>query len=115
MSPEPSSMGRSPGVSDGQDRLMGRSPSGPDGQDRLQYRLTDALSMLDKTEWPCVEIRLNDPDADQVLEALMDYACAVLAADIMRDMEPRWAPRLVKCEKDVVDTLAALRLLVGEE
>jgi hypothetical protein len=71
--------------------------------------------MLDKTEWPCVEVRLNDPDGEQVANAVMDYACAVLAADIMRDMEPRWAPRLIKCEKDVVDTLAALRLLVGED
>jgi hypothetical protein len=100
MSPEPSP--------------MGRSPSGPDGQDRLTL-FNDALSMLDKTEWPCVEERLNDPDGEQVANAAMDYACAVLAADIMRDMEPRWAPRLIKCEKDVVDTLAALRLLVGDE
>ena len=93
---------------------MGRSPSGPDGQDRLTL-YNDALSMLDKTEWPCVEVRLNDPDGEQVANAVMDYACAVLAADIMSDMDPRWAPRRIKCDKDVVDTLAALRLLVGED
>ena len=94
---------------------------------------TDALTMLNKTSWPGVEERLNGPDGEQVVEALMDYASATMAADVMRDeysrvtriTHPKAKERdheqyrlntlRIKYEHESRDKLVALRvLLVGQ-
>ena len=97
----------------------------------IHKKYTDALTMLEKTSWPGVD--LNSPDAEQVVDALSEYAYANLETSIRwdayksvtrithpnpkeREVEKvRLHKLVVKCDRQTREKLEVLRSLVGEE
>jgi hypothetical protein len=94
----------------------------------IAQKYTDALTMLEKTSWPGV-----DPENPAAVEALSEYAYAILEGDLRRDAyksvtrathpnpkerqdeKVRLNKRIVECDRKRREKLEALRLLVGDE
>ena len=97
----------------------------------INQKYTDALMMLDKTSWPGVD--LDSPDAEQVVDALSDYAYANLEAGIRwdayksvtrithpnpkeREIEKvRLHKLVVQCDRQTREKLEVLHSLIGDE
>jgi hypothetical protein len=94
----------------------------------IAQKYTDALTMLERTSWPGVEL-----DNPQAVEALSEYAYAILEGDLRRDAyksvnrnthpnpkdrqdeKVRLYKRVVECDRKRREKLDALRSLVGDE
>lgn len=94
----------------------------------IVQKYTDALMMLERASWPGVS-----PDAEETVEALSEYAYAVLECDLRRDAyksvtgnthpnpkerqdeKVRLNKRIVECDRKCREKLEVLRLLVGDE
>jgi len=94
----------------------------------IVQKYTDALMMLEKTSWPGVY-----PENPDTVEALSEYAYAILECDLRRDAyksvtrnthpnpkerqdeKVRLNKRIVECDRKRREKLEALRSLVGVE
>jgi len=94
----------------------------------IAQKYTDALMMLEKTSWPGVD--LDHPEA---IEALSEYAYAILEGDLRRDAyksitrathpipkdrgteKVRLYKLIVECDRKRQEKLELLRALVGHE
>lgn len=94
----------------------------------MEQKYTDALMMLERTSWPGVD--LGNPAA---VEALSEYAYAILEGDLRRDAyksitrithpspkdrgteKVRLYKLIVECDRKRQEKLDLLRLLVGHE
>jgi hypothetical protein len=94
----------------------------------IGQKYTDALTMLERTSWPGV-----NPESPAEVEALSEYAYAVLECDLRRDAyksvtrnthpnpkerqdeKVRLNKRIVECDRKRREKLEVLRSLVGDE
>jgi hypothetical protein len=94
----------------------------------IAQKYTDALIMLERTSWPGV-----DMDDTEAVEALSDYAYAILEGDLRRDAyknvnrathpnpkdrhdeKVRLYKCIVECDRKRQEKLDLLRSLVGDE
>ena len=94
----------------------------------IGQKYTDALTMLERTSWPGV-----NPESPAEVEALSEYAYAILECDLRRDAyksvnrnthpnpkerqdeKVRLNKRIVECDRKRREKLEVLRSLVGDE